>query len=363
MARLQWLKVPLDTKLSLNVDETSLGVGMAEIENGYVTEQGNHSRFPRPRLFASLGDVGRVYLNEWRGDLVAATSYGRFYRIARDGIATDRTGLVVAGGERVVFAQTEDELVMAAGAEIVRFAGDRTEILDESGNAPLSTHVGYIDGYIVALERDSGRFFNSGAGLARQWNTLDVFAANGSPDNITSLTVTPFRELLLCGPKSVEQFERLSGGDFPFFRRWSIGDGVFAPYMLTFADTAVFTVNHLRELVRFSGQQTLSVGDDIGKALEKVDDWTDAWMGGFPDKPLHLRGQKFLVMQMPNATTPYDTKGLTFLYDYRLKRFSRLYGWDAQRGVPTRWPGWSHWTIWGRHFVGGEGAVYEIVTA
>ncbi len=358
-----WKKIPLDTKLSLNTDEASLGIGMAEIENGYVTEQGTHSRFPQLALFASLTDLGRVYLHEWRGDLVAATSFGRFYRIGRDGTVEDRTGQIIAGGKHVTFAQTEDELVMAAGAEMVRFAGDKTEILDPTGNAPKSTHCGFIDSYIVALEVDSGRFFNSQVGQARVWNTLDVFAANGSPDNITGLIVTPYRELMLCGPKSVEQFERLSGGDFPFFRRWSIGCGVFAPYMLTFADNSVTTVNDLKEMVTLRGQQPISVGDNIGKALEKIDDWTDAWMGGYPDKPLHINGQKFLVMQMPKAMTPYGTKGVTFLFDYRQKRFSRLYDWDADKGVPTRWPGWSHWSIWGRHFVGGEGAVYELRAA
>lgn len=361
MAR-EWVPIPLEQKLSLNVDEVSVNTGLSEIENGFVTEQNTHSRFPQLRPFAALNDDGRVYLHEWRGDLVAATSRGRFYRIGRNGTVEDRTNLTIPGDQRVVFASTEDEIVMAAGGQIMRFAGDMTELLDESGIAPLSTYVGYIDAYIVALEKDSGRFFHSEPGLARTWNTLNLFAANGSPDNITALLVTPYRELMLCGPQSVEQFERLSGGTLPFFRRWSVGEGISRPHMLIAADNAVFAINQRNELVRFSGQISQSVGDAIGKALEKVDDWTDAWIGGYPNRPLHVKGQKFILLQMPFATTPYGTKGLTLLYDYRQKRFARLYGWDAALGVPTRWPGWSHWTIWGRHFVGGEGAVYELVT-
>lgn len=360
MAR-EWLPIPLDTKLTKNVDESSIGVGIAELENGYINEQGHHSRFPNLRGFVGLGvtDGGRVYLNEWRGDLVAVTSSGRFYLITRAGAVHERTGYFIPGRRRVVFAATEDEMAMAAGAQIVRFAGERTELMSE--DAPHASHVAYIDSYIVANEIDTGRFRHSTAGLARVWSSLDLFAANGSPDNITAVLVTPYRELLLCGPKSVEQFERLSGGTLPFFRRWTVGEGVKEPYMLTFADNAVFALNALNELVRFSGQVSSSVGDDMGALLEKIDDWTDAWIGGSGEKPLHIKGQKFLLLQMPNATNKYRTKGVTLLYDYRQKRFSNLYGWNAAKGVPDRWPGWSHWSIWNRHFVGGQGVIYELV--
>ena len=357
----RWVQIPLSPKLTNNTDETSIGVGLAEVENGFVTEQGTHSRFPRLQIFARLHDQGRAYLHEWRGDLVAATSNGRFYRISRDGTVHDKTKVIIQGGQRVVFARTEDEITMAAGAQIVRYSGDRTELLDESGVAPLSTHVGYIDSYIVAVEKDSGRFRYSEAGQARVWNSLNLFAANGSPDNITGLIVTPYRELILAGPQSTEQFERLSGGTLPFFRRWSIGEGLYHPHMWCFGNNAVYLVNHLREFVRFTGQQSQSVGDDMGKVFETIDNWEGAWMGGFPDQPLHIRGQKFLVLQFPKATNRYGTKGETLLYDYRQERFSRLFGWHDGLGVPQRWPGWSHRSIWGRHFVGGEGVIYEVV--
>jgi hypothetical protein len=48
------------------------------------------------------------------------------------------------------------------------------------------------------------------------------------------------------------------------------------------------------------------------------------------------------------------------LFDYRQNRWATLFGWDANEAVPARWPGWSYFALWGRHFVGGNGCIYEL---
>lgn len=354
----QWVPLGLDKALFANLSEDAISGSQTAIENGFVNELGGHTRFPGLIERATLDDNGRVYLHDLDGDLIAATSKGEVYRIDRRYNATNVTGLPVGGGRRVIFAPTDRELLMAAGGPIVRLRKGKTELL--SSAAPHSTHIGWIDGFTLAIEVNSGRFFHSGAGTPDLWDPLDTFAADGSPDNINSLIVTPFREVMLGGSDSVEQFERLPSGDTPFFRRWAVGDGVKFPYVELFADNALWTINALTELVRFSGQISTAASAEIGKLLESVNDWTDAWLGGFPDRPLHILGQKFMVLQMPHALNSYGTKGITILYDYKNKRFQTLYGWDEQNGVPQRWPGWSHWTLWNKVFVGGEGKVYEL---
>ena len=353
----KWVDLPLNAKLFLNIDEAALTRASAAVENGYVTEADGHSRFPGLSDFCNLADNGRAYLYEWRGDMIAATSKGRVYRVDKGANAQDVTGTPITGGGRVIFSETEDELLMAAGGQIIMFNGETTSVLSE--DAPLSTHVGYIDGYVIAIERDSGRFFHANAGAPRTWDPLDTFAADGNPDNIKAMMITQYREILLAGPKSIEQFERLSSGDVPFFRRWAVGEGILTPYAFGFADNAVFTVNSLYEVIRFSGQTSQPLGDDIGKILETIDDWSDAWMGAFPDKPLHVNGQKFVLLQIPNATNIYGTKGYTFIYNYKKQQWSALYGWDADNGIPRRWPGWSYWPIWSGVYVGGEGKIYK----
>src|SRR5882724_9762977 len=134
--------LPLDSKLFLNVAETALQHAAAALENVVVTEAKGLRRFPVLASFATLLDQGRVYLTDWRGDLLASTSFGRFYRIDAMGNVADVTGVPLSGGSRTIYAKTEDELLMAAGGPILSYNGINTKIL--STDAPLSTHVGFI---------------------------------------------------------------------------------------------------------------------------------------------------------------------------------------------------------------------------
>lgn len=346
----KWLDVPLDGKLFENVKEACLTRAHAAMENAFINETKGQSRFPGLKPFITLTGNAPAYLHEWRGDLMAVTQ-GRLYRINQSGVAEDVTGIPIAGGQRVIFDRTDDELLMAAGGQIIRFAGDATEVLSE--DAPEATHVGYVDGYVVANERDSGRFWHSNAGAWRTWEPLSVFTANSQPDNINAILVTPFRELLLAGVDSIEQYERLASGTTPFFRRWGVGEGLAYPYTFVAADNASWGINKRFEFARFSGQLSQPASTDIGRSLETIDDWTDAWSA-----EIGIVGQKFILLAIPYATNVYGTEGVTLVYDYRQKRWFNLFGWGD--GVPGRWPGWSYYALWGRHFVGGPGAIYEL---
>lgn len=350
----QWVPIALTEKLFLNAKDVMLTRGSAALENAYQNELGGISRFPGLAPFTSLGGNAATYLHEWKGDLVAVSS-SRVWRIPQNGVATEVTGVPVAGAGRVIFDRTPNELLMAAGGQIIRLASDKTEVL--SPDAPLSTHVGYLGGYAVAIEANTGLFYNSAANNFRTWNPIDVFAADSRPDFLNAMLITPYQEMLLSGPDSLEQFDRLApGSSTPFARRWGIGVGVYAPYTLTFIDNTAWCVNSYREFVRVSAQSALPVSDDIrGNVLEPADNWEGAWAA-----PVLLAGQKFVLLQLPLATNTYGTKGITLLYNYRQQKWFSLFGWDESQHIPTGWAGTSYYSLWGRHFVGGQGAVYEL---
>lgn len=350
----QWADFPWDTKMYASADEALLSKAVAAVENGYANPAGGMSRFPGLASFVNFGVGGnRTYLTEFRGNMMAATDQGRLYRIDRSGAFEDVTGVPISGNQRVIFSQTEDMLVMAAGGPILRLGGARTQVL--SAQAPQSTHVAFIDGYLLAIEPNSGRFSYCDPGEYTVWNPTSVFSANGKPDDLNALAISPHREVLLAGPDSVEQYETFASGNAPFARRWTTGAGVMAPYTLLADETGTYGVNRRQEFVRFVGQVNEDQSANIALVLERVDSWKDAWAS-----ECGIKGQKFIMLQMPFATNAYGTKGITMLLDYRNRRWSFLYGWDANRKLPARWPGWSILRIWGRVYVGIAGGVAEL---
>lgn len=353
-----WTPIPIDQQLFRNVDEAAARNFATAMENAYLNDLGGVTRFPGFEEFARLDDNGRVYLYDWNNDLIAATSKGQVYRIDRAGRVENVTGVPLSGGRRAIFTKGDREMQIVAGGPPVRLRDQRTEILNP--DLPSATFIATLDNYTILSEVNSGRFVHTPAGQPAEFNPLDTLSADGNPDNINAMIVTPFRELMITGAQSIEQFEPTGNGERPFARRFSIGDGVSVPYAMLFADNAVFTINGLKEVVRFAGQVSSSESRQIGRMLERVDDWSDAWIGGYPDKPLHLEGMKFLLLQIPNATNIHGTQGITLVFDYANKRWFELFGWDNIEGVPTRWPGWSHWTMWDETFIGGEGVVYRM---
>lgn len=354
-----WADIPLASKLFTNIEEEGLTKAFADLENSYINEAGGHVRFPGLKPFCTLTGHGRVSLGEWKNDLIAVTADGQVFRVTPNGEAENVTGVPVTGARRAIFTKTDEELVIAAGGTAVRFAGEKTEIL--SDDCPKTTHVQYVDGYLIANEFLSNRFRYSEASNYRVWPAINIYSATHAPDNIDSLLVNGFGEVMAFGDQSVEQFERLANGTVPFFRRWRSPEGIHrgTEYAVIEEDNAFFMVNNRGEFVRLSGQTSNPYSDDLGATFENIDDWRDAWAGR-----VSLDGQKFVVLQFPYASNPYGTKGLTFGLDVRSKKWTTLYGWDAQRAAPARWPGWSIFETSssfgkGRKLVGGDGCIYE----
>ena len=333
----------------ISADEAILSRAVASAENALPNAAQGYSRFPGISTFATLSGT-RTFLVEWNGDLYAATDEGRVYRISRDGVASDITGVPLAGGKRVMFEAGEDRLLMAAGGPIIEVIGGTTQRL--ASTAPETTHVAYIDSYLLAIEQWSNRFQHSPPGEPTVWNDIDVFSANAKAAPITAMLVTPYRELLLAGPRHIEQFERLPNGNQPFSRRWTTGQGVLYPYTLVADETGTYGINGKHEFVRFAGQVAQEHGEAIGMLLANIDDWTDAWA-----QSLSIDGEPSIVLQAPFATNPYGTQGVTLHLQLRGKRWNFLYGWDSDAAVPARYPAWSFVQAWGRTYVGIPGGV------
>lgn len=354
-----WVDVPLNRKLFKNVDEEVLTSTYGALENCYVTESNGLSRFPGLKLFCDLGNDSDIYLSRYENDLMAVGQDGQTFRVNTEAQHSVIPGTPVSGGRRASFARTRDGLMITAGGQPIKYNGVENKIL--SKDAPLTAYIGFIDGYVLAVEKDSGRFQHCKINEFGTWDPLDTFAVDGSPDDINAMLITPFNEILLAGEESLEQYERYVGSNVPFFRRWAVGDGISEPDTLCFADNAAWGLNQRREFVRLSGQTTQSVSDDIQRdieyrySLENLGGMNKAWAA-----PCYIKGQKFIVFQSPEAVNFYGTKGFTGVFDIRRGQWFEIFGWDDRNGVPTLWPGRSIFTLWGKTFVGGKGKIYEL---
>lgn len=355
----QLVDIELNKKLFKNVDGQALTSTYASLENCFVTESNGLSRFPGLLEFVDLGGDPDIHMGKYRNNMIAVGTDGRSFIIDDSGTAIQIDGPSVLGGDRVSFANTLDGLMMAAGDQIILFDGKKNQVL--SPNAPLSSYVGNVNGYAIAVEKGSGRFQHSEQNNIRSWPGINTFGVDGSSDDINAMLVTPFNEILFSGDESIEQYEPYVGGSVPFFRRWSIGDGIIEGGTLCYADNGVWGLNDRLEFVRISGQTTQSASDDIGKEIEDVyglnnlSSLNKAWA-----RQLFVKGQKFIIFQSPEATNSYGTKGFTAVFDIRRGSWFEIFGWNDANGVPDTWPGRSVFRIWDKTFVGGQGKIYEI---
>jgi hypothetical protein len=203
-----WKPLPLDKGLFANLEEDAIQAGQTAIENGFVNEQGGNTRFPGPHRARRPWRPGSRLCEraERRHDRRDEQGQGLPDQPALSGRRRDRR----SGVRRPARDLRNDRPRRAAdGRRRADHPAARQEDRAAQPLAPLATHVQWIDGYTIATETNSGRFRNSAPGEPDQWDPLDSFAADGNPDNINSMIVTPYRELMLGGANSIEQFERL----------------------------------------------------------------------------------------------------------------------------------------------------------
>jgi hypothetical protein len=349
-----WKDVPLDEDLLLNVTESALRRDHAAFENCYRNDVRGVTRFPGLRRRIEIPGNAKVFLYKYRGDMMAVSA-GQLYRIGRNSTTpVNVTGVAIAGGRRPSVAITEDEMILAAGGKLVRFAGNQTQLL--SPDAPSgATHVVFQSGYVIANEPSSGRFYHTSPGQYRDWDPLDVFTAESKSDHINGIYVTPRNEILITGDSSIERWEPFASGSQPFYQRGTSPEGLLMPDTFLTNSDGNFGINEAGEYVQFLDQYSTEISDRVQKGLAAITDWSDAWAA-----ELRFGGEKWHLLQAPNATNDYGTSGITLLFDVRKEKWSMLYSWDASEGLPVRWPGWSHLQIWQKHYIGGEGCIYEL---
>jgi hypothetical protein len=102
---------------------------------------------------------------------------------------------------------------------------------------PRATSVAFLDQYILANDKNSGRFQFSALNDATDWDGLDVATAEGSPDNLVALAVD-HREIILFGDLTTEVWFNSGDADNPFLRINGafIEHGIAGPHLHSLLD-------------------------------------------------------------------------------------------------------------------------------
>jgi hypothetical protein len=176
------------------------------------------------------------------------------------------------------------------------------QITDPDFTSRGASDVEFLDNYLLFTEPDSGRFFGSDVGSATSFDSLNFATAEGSPDKLRGLKVD-HRQVLLLGEKTIEIWELVGGGGFPFARAANgfVEQGCFNASMAAKQDNSVFWLAQDYTVRRLDGITPVRISQTgIEQALGSVT------IGSGQGFSYSQEGHLFYVMQFPEGTFVYD---------------------------------------------------------
>lgn len=179
-----------------------------ESAKGRVTLHG----CPGLDLFATCGD-GPIRGLHKMANVLYAVSGQRLYSVDSSGVAADLGD--IKGAELATIADNGTQLCIVSGSRgyIYSVTGGLIEISDT--DFPGADSVAFLDGYFIF--NNSSQFFISALYDGTDFDALDFASAESNPDPLIKVLVD-HRELWLFGDDTVEVWQNVGSGDFPFAR-------------------------------------------------------------------------------------------------------------------------------------------------
>jgi hypothetical protein len=201
---------------------------------------------------------------------------GALYAVSGGALYAVATGAemgAVGGGAVLTFAPGVSQLVMDNGYV---FQSGAVSLIGDA-DVPSMAACDFVDGYVVAVEAGTGKFWGSALNDSDDWDGLDFATAEGAPDNLVTLKVD-HREVILFGKDTTEIWWNSGASGFPFERTSGgfIELGCCARLGVAKADNSVFWLASDRTVRRLSGRTPVKVSqvgvDEAIAAYSTVDD-------------------------------------------------------------------------------------------
>jgi len=326
-------KIPLFGDAYRNVDEIEANEKSVVIYDGWRDELGGAHRRPGLTSFATLTTNIKIDALYWWDDKaqIVAISAGAIYTINTAGAYQLRSGATLLSGASVSFDTDGTYCFMAAGSRIVYMAETGNTIELSVPNAPTkSTHVAFIDGYLIANEVGTRRFKWSNVNDSLAWGAASFASAEGAPDEITAIVVKN-REIYLFGSQSVELWE--SSGDTAVFSRVPGGFiqvGCSAPTSILYTDNFLFWLSDDATFVRYGGGGVEKVSSPYDKVLQDFTTVEDCIA-----YRIDVVGRTFLLFNFP-------TENRTLVYNATNDNWTEWGKWNSDTTAYDRFLGHCH---------------------
>lgn len=217
------------------------------------------------------------------------------YRISNTG-AIDTLGTVIDDGLPACLEQNIFEVLIVSGGKGYSVTGTVMMPITDP-DFPDSSICGFLDGYGLLLEKESGRFHFTSINDFDTINGTDFATAEGAPDDLVSLLVD-HRELWLFGEKSTEVW--YNNGVAPFIRSPSgfMERGCGATYSPAKVDNTVYWLGDNGVVYRANDFTPLRISNHgIEAIIDSADMSTGIGFGYSED------GHEFYQLTFPGVAT------------------------------------------------------------
>jgi WD40 repeat protein len=215
-------------------------------------------------------------------------------------------------------------------------------ITDEGYPGSISSD--YLDSYLLGVEPQGRYWFHSNLADATDYNTLDRYESEASPDKIVGLAVSQF-EVVVFNQRTIEFFYNAGGATGTFQnRRQSITRGCASRHSIAKLDNTLFWLGDDGVVYRLEGYSARPVSTGPMHRAFAGKNWAEAFAFTWED-----RGFKVYYLTFPD--------GMTFGYDVVSGLWTRRESFGLNR--------WrlSHTVKWGDKWYGGDyqnGRTWEI---
>ena len=351
---------PSYTSQSVNADcQTCMNFYVEMLESG----QGKSAAalYPTPGLAAFFvpdvnpGPVRGLYTINGRTFMVSANSV---YEVGVLGTPIHTYAASVTNdGLPVSFAGGATQLLIASGgnAYVIDLTLNTLTLIPAMTLTNVSM-VAYIDGFFLALIKNSNQIFASNLLDATTWPPLATTKISVFTDNVTSI-IADHRELGVIGPRAAQVY--YDSGNFPFPLDINPGafieQGIAAQFSITKLDNSVFWLGSDERgngiAWRMQGYNPVRISNHATEfawqGYARIDDCVAY---AYQDQ-----GHSFYVLNFPTASK-------TWVYDVATGMWHERGFWNVQAGVFQQHRAQFHTFNFGKHLVGGSasGTLYQM---